>query len=188
MSEITTTVSADQLRCQDIFPAELRSVTASSFQFNLYKVELFRWNNGRMGVADIVLSGVTLIFLYLLGQIINDNRFLKQGVALVFLIPQDSGFDTMCAVGANGCKWVHGVGASEFVMHLCDFLMHLFWRSWVHFSRHGCKWVQMGAWKRRKYRESPAANLLAVSKGATGRNSYCLLRFPLLAVPRTSSW
>lgn len=48
-----------------------------------------------MVVPDVVLRDLALIVLFLLGQEVHGVGLLEQGVALVLLVPQNRGFDTI---------------------------------------------------------------------------------------------
>ena len=78
-----------------------------SGQFPLDHLEGLRIDDGLVVVLHVVLRDLTLIGFHLLGQEVLAEGFLQQGISLVLLVPQYSGFDTMCAVGAsvgaNGC-------------------------------------------------------------------------------------
>ena len=60
-----------------------------------------------MTVIDVILCHFAFVDLAFLCQEIRSECFLKQGVSLVFFIPECIRVDTMCAVGAsvgaNGC-------------------------------------------------------------------------------------
>ena len=94
--------------------------TFSPFQLVLHTLESSRRDDGVVILFYIELRNLSVVFEPVFGEKIDAVGFLEELIAHVGFVPQDSGFDTMCAVGANGCKWVHGVGASTV----------------------GCKWVQ----------------------------------------------
>lgn len=97
-------VSANELIAERAGIAELCLMRAALSDQLLNTVENLRLDDRLMGMTYNVLLHLAAIFTNLLGQIIRRIGFLENRLALVFLVPQYSGFDTMCAVGANGCK------------------------------------------------------------------------------------
>ena len=55
-----------------------------ALQFDLYRIEYFRLDDGRVAALHIVLRHLALIHLHLLGQQIRTEGLLKDGVALYF--------------------------------------------------------------------------------------------------------
>lgn len=82
-----------------IFPA-----SAALIHFPLYHIELFRGDDGLVISLNIILWYFALVDLGLLGQVVDDIGFLKQGVAFVFLVAENR-FDCADAplVFASGC-------------------------------------------------------------------------------------
>ena len=104
LAVIPAAVPADKAGRERAVPAKRATGTLPPGQLRLHLLKLIRRDYGLVIAFHIILGYLTLVLLVLLRQEVHGEGFLEQRVAFVLLVPQYSGFDTMCAVGASWVK------------------------------------------------------------------------------------